>query len=469
MNWPCAILLPLTLAFASDQNGRAASDTVTPLGLEEVLESTRLHYPPLLAAMQEVEVARGDFMAAQGKFDTSIRFATAADRLGFYENERADVGIEQAVRWWGAKLYTGWRIGQGGFAPYNGLEETRDGGEFRAGVQLPLLRGRETDPSRATLEQGRIGVSIAELSVLEQRLIIRQLATAAYWDWVAAGQGLRVARDLLDIALARDGFVRESVAAGALAAIEVTDNRRAILSRRSSAVSAEQKLQKAAMYLSLYYRDAYGDPLVPSETQVPPAFPEPPPFENESVDDDIAAALERRPELGRVRASIDSVRVDETLANNTTEPSLDLKVGVTAESGTNPDVKRGPTELKAGLTLAFPVQQRSANGKLLKARAKLLQLQRKEQFVTDKIEVEVREATFAVDASYRRVELLREEIDVARELETLERERYELGDSNLFTVNLREEAAANAAFRGIQALAEFYHARALLELVTAEP
>lgn len=463
-----SVLLAIAALLAADL-AEAQPEETSPLALEEVLESTRLHYPPLLAAIREIEAAEGDRRAAEGKFDTGFGLGSFADRFGFYENHRLDVGVEQAVQWWGAKLYAGWRVGEGGFAPYNGLAETRDGGEYRAGFKLPLLRDRAIDPSRAELERTRIGITIAELSVLEQQLLIRQLATWSYWDWVASGRSLQIAQSLLELALDRDLFLRESVDAGALPAIEVTDNRRAILKRRSDVVSAEQKLRKAAIYLSLYYRDPMGNPAVPGEARLPERFPAPSPFESEDIEDDFALALERRPELRSVRAEAERVRVDESLFSNAVLPSLDLALGVASERGVNPDVKRGPTDLKASLSFSLPIQRREAEGKRQKAQAKLYQLLQKEQFLGEKIEAEVRDAAIALEASYRKTELLEEEVAVTRELESLERERFDLGDSNLFTVNLREAASADAENRRIEALADYHRARALYRLVIAEP
>lgn len=440
-----------------------------PLRLDEVLASTERHYPPLLAALREVEAARGELVTAKGSFDTKLNVDAMIDRLGFYQNERFDVGVEQAFQWWGAKMYAGWRIGEGGFAEYDGLLETRDGGEFNAGFKLPLLRGRIIDGSRADLRRNELGIGIAEQGYRQQRLIIRRLATAAYWEWVAAGRGLFVARGVLDLAMARDALVRESVAAGATAAIEVIDNKRAILSRQEKLISAEQKLMKAAIYLSLYYRDGRGQPLLPGEDRLPEAFPTPRPFAPDRVENDIALALERRPELRRVRVETESVRVDQRLANNDRLPNLDFSVKGATESGENKDVKRGPDSVKVGLALKFPLQQRKAKGKQLKANAKLSQLERKEQFLIDKIAVEVREAAMSVEVGFRKADLLRQEVEVARELQILERERYELGDSNLFTVNLREESAAKAEIRRLKTLADYFRALAYYQLVTAEP
>ena len=44
---------------------------------------------------------------------------------------------------------------------------------------------------------------------------------------------------------------------------------------------------------------------------------------------------------------------------------------------------------------------------------------------------------------------LKDEVQVALELADAERERFRLGDSNLFTVNLREQAAVDAELREV--------------------
>jgi outer membrane protein TolC len=55
---------------------------------------------------------------------------------------------------------------------------------------------------------------------------------------------------------------------------------------------------------------------------------------------------------------------------------------------------------------------------------------------------------------------------VARELERLERDRFDLGDSTQFLVNLRELAAADAAVRDIRAHTDYEKALARLDRAT---
>ena len=75
-------------------------------------------------------------------------------------------------------------------------------------------------------------------------------------------------------------------------------------------------------------------------------------------------------------------------------------------------------------------------------RAKLEQLRQKLRFARDRVTVEVRDAVSALSFSLQRLELARAESEVAQRLAEAERERFELGDSTVFMVNLRELSAA---------------------------
>lgn len=228
------------------------------LTLDDVLQSVDKHYPPLLAAVLEREIAAGGVEAALGKFDFRIGMRADTDQFGFYSNERLNTGFDQYLQTWGASLYGGWRVGRGEFATYDGKLQTRTDGEWRGGVKLPLFRDRKIDERRADLQRARLERTLADLSVDQQRVAITQLATRRYWDWVAAGRRYQVADALLKIALQRDAQLRESVDLGQVPPIEAVENRRAILQRRSQLVEQQRGLENAAIELSLFYRDASG-------------------------------------------------------------------------------------------------------------------------------------------------------------------------------------------------------------------
>lgn len=445
----------------------AASARATVLTLDEVLESVRRHYPPLIAALQEMEVADGQVLQAEGRFDVTAHARVDTNQLGFYSDRRVDVGIEQPTAWGGASYFTGWRAGDGLFPSYDGKFLTRDLGEYRTGIRLPLFRDRVVDSRRAELQRAQLGRRIADLSIDQQRLLVRLGATRRYWEWVAAGRRYVLALAILETARARDQQLRDAVALGQLPAIEVADNNRAILARRAQAVEAERFLQMAAIELSLFYRDDQGNPVVPADDRLPPALPDPASISHLQLERDIANALNLRPEISAIGIQKHQTQVEIDLARNETLPNIDLVVGFTREFGQGP-VLRGPSELRGSVVFELPFQRRVARGRLQTARARLNQLDQRERFAQDQVAAEVKDALSAVRTAYERAAVLREEVEVTRQLEDAERTRFDLGDSNLFILNLREQATFEAAVRELGALVDYQRAYASYEFSVAE-
>jgi len=438
----------------------------TPLMLNDILDAVERNYPPLLATFAERNIADAEVLQALGRFDFVIGAQADSDRFGFYPNQRVTMGFDQAFSTLGASAYGGYRVSDGSFAPYAGGLDTRSLGELRGGVKIPLLRNREIDDRRANLEKARIGQRIADLTIDQQRLVIRQLAARRYWDWAAAGQRLRVAQDILRVALERDQALREASDLGQIAAIEVTENQRQILQRRSQLVEVERGIQQAAIDLSLFYRDNTGRPILAMNDQLPPALPPTETLTDERVQEDTMTALNLRPEIERLTQQKEQARVDTRLAANDRKPAVDLSFGFTSEGGSG-SVRRGPNELKASLRFELPFQRRAATGKLQAAEAKLNQTAQRERFARDQVEAEVRDAASAVRAAHNRAVLVKDEVQVALELADAERERFRLGDSTLFTVNLREQAAVDAELREVSAVNDYLRALTVYEQVTA--
>ncbi len=438
-----------------------------PLRLEEVLESVDRHYPPLLAALQDRVLAAADVLVASGRFDLSLKSGYEGDYLGKYRNDVYRAGVEQATQFQGMTYFAGYQLGRGEFASYDGKLQTDLGGEYKAGVRVPLFRDRAIDARRADLQKALIGRRVADLGVDQQRLVIIQLATRRYYDWVAAGQRYNVAKAVLQVAEQRDGQLREAARLGQIPAIDVTDNQRAILTRRAQVIEAERALQQASIELSLFYRDSSGSPVLPPVERLPSSFPAARDIDEQRLRDDIELALKRRPEIQRFREQRNQVEVDRRLAQNQLLPNIDLSLSFTSQLGER-RVGRGPNDLVAALVFDLPAQRRVAKGRDLSALARIEQFDQRERFARDQVEAEVRDAYSALKTAYDRARVLREEVEVARQLEVAERVRFELGEGNLFLVNLREQATYETELREVAALTEYFRALALYEFAIAE-
>jgi outer membrane protein TolC len=146
-------------------------------------------------------------------------------------------------------------------------------------------------------------------------------------------------------------------------------------------------------------------------------------------------------------------------------PSLDLYSEFARDFGTGPDSRAG-SSFQGGLIFELPFQRRKATGKSLQAQAKLSALTQDLRWAEDRVRADVQDALSALRAARAVLAVVSEELDVARELEQLERDRFALGDSTQFLVNLRELATADAALREARALADYQKALVQVEAAT---
>ncbi len=285
------------------------------------------------------------------------------------------------------------------------------------------------------------------------------IATRRYWDWVASGRRFILAQAVLQIARNRQTFLDDGVKGGLLPAIDAADNRRAVLQRQGQVIEAERFLQQSAIELSLFYRDDRGMIQLPKPEQLPQAFPDAQEPQQARVRADTQAALRQRPEIPRVEALRDQVTVDRQLARNQQLPAVDVFAGFTSESGDG-IARRGPQELRAGLSFELPWQRRSATGRVHAAEARIEQIRQREQFTKEQVVAEVQDADSALLTSHQRLQMARDEVSVSRQLEDAERTRFELGEGTLFQLNLRELATVESALREIASQADYHRALA---------
>lgn len=460
---PAAAQIPTAPTRPAD----AAPPAASWLKLEDVLKSVEQHYPPLLIAVQDRVIADADVTLAEGRFDLGLLSGYEGDYLGFYRNDVYRAEVKQATQFQGMSYFAGYQLGRGNYASYDGKLQTDSLGQYKTGARLPLFRDRAIDPRRAELQKALIGRRVADLGVELQRLVVIQMATRRYYDWLAAGRRNRAARDVLRIAEQRDQQLKEASDLGQIPRIDVTDNLRAILSRRATVVETERLLQLTAIELSLFYRDSGGDPVLPDPSLLPPDFPTMQAISEARLMDDIDLALRRRPEIQRFAAQRDQVEVDRRLARNQLMPNIDTQVAFVRETGER-IVRRGPNDLIASIVFDLPYQRRQAKGRELAAQARIRQFDERERFARDAVTAEVRDAYSALITAYQRAQVVTEELEVTRQLEEAERVRFNLGDGNLFLVNLREQATFDTEIRQVSAVNEYFRALALYEFAIAE-
>jgi len=433
----------------------------TSLRLRDVIDSVHASYPLLEAAFLSRSIADGELLSTQGEFDLKLKGGGASGPLGFYKTHRLGAGASQPL-FSGGEIFGGYKIGRGNFQPWFGERGTNDGGEFSAGFAIPLAQNRQIDQRRAAQFRATYAREAVEPDIQTQIIAFVWEASYVYWQWVAAGQNYEIVQSLLEIAQQRNDGLKKRVDAEDLPRIELTDNQRLIVSRQAALIDARQKLQQSAIKLSLFLRTPDGQPLVPSKDQLPATFPEAALIVSEQIDGDIKQAMSNRPEMRFLNFLREQLDVDLAQARNLYLPEVDAVLFASKDTGAASSSKQDktPFELEASLQISVPLQRRKALGKLQSIEAKLAQLAAKIRFTQDKISTDVQQVYAALLAAFERIARARESLELAHTMEQAERRKFDLGDSNLLLVNLREKATADAAKTVLQAMLDYSRAQA---------
>jgi outer membrane protein TolC len=300
----------------------------------------------------------------------------------------------------------------------------------------------------------------------QRRIELARAAALTYWDWTAARNKVVVYKRLLLVANERDRQIAERVAKGDLPEFDRTDNQRAVLQRQQQLLTAERQVKSAEFTLGLFYRDSSGSPRDVSGMTALARIPVPLFAQDASVDAPVEEAIRSRPEFKSISGQKEQNQLELRLARNQILPRLDLKVFAARDYGAG-DAKREDTELKGGLRIEIPLRTRTQTGRLDFYEAKQRKLEFTETFLKERIRADVQDTLNAVEVARKKVEVASKEVAASRLLAEGEMKRFALGDSNLIFVNLREQNAADAEVREVEALQDYQKAFVAFEATLA--
>lgn len=443
-----------------------AAQTASPLTLAEVLQSSARSTPQIIEALARVRQAEGKGQSAEGAFDTVFSVDGRSRVEGYYDGNLLESRATRPLTGNGGYVYGGYRISDGEFPIYEDQSYTDRAGEVKVGALFALLRDRVVDERRTKRSLASADIDIARYEAEMTAIGVQRRAIAAYQAWGVAGLKLRAHRDLLQLAEQRRKGIERQVALGARASILLTENEQNLVKRQGLVVSAEQELDRAANTLSLYLRDAQGEPLTVTVERLP-------------TEADVLQSLSsgnginnptQRPDYRALLAKIDQATAQLMLARNDLSPRLDLRMEVSKDLGAvGPGgPSRSPLDASIGFTFSVPLQNRVVKGRIAQARSEVEALDQRSRLLRDQIAVEVESLLISIDAVERLSAIAKQEGDLAERLAVAERRRFELGSGDFFLVNQREETANDARLRLLDAQARIASTRAELAAATAD-
>jgi outer membrane protein, heavy metal efflux system len=291
-------------------------------------------------------------------------------------------------------------------------------------------------------------------------------ASLRYWDWTAASFRLEALQEWLALAQNRDGQLQKRVQAGEIPELERQENLRSILQRQSAVALAERDLIATGLELGLFHRDEKG---IPMRTELRSALKVLPSVEvTLELQGAEVNALKQRPELLRLFALSQRANIEAEFARNQTKPAIDLtasvskdlgRVDASADPGSD---KRSYPVFEASVMIDIPLLNRGALGRAQTADAEVEKVQEQTRLQKDRVVVDVRTAVASLNTSKERSRLAEKEFVLAKALAEAELSRFTLGESTLLTVNIREQALAEAELRHIDAALDVQRALANL-------
>jgi outer membrane protein TolC len=453
--------------------GPAQGDDADQLRLVDAVRSTIERQPQVIIQRHELEASRGDIEAQAGVFDWSVKASgdrtrdrsplTSADRTAAFDEIITDgdnygVGVQKA-------FHSGLTAGLSAQVARQSLN-TPVPITNRSVVTLsfaqPLLRGF----GPGGVEAGERAAMITEEAVSRdlRQTVANSVAqtVSAYWNYATANEARRIAEEsearfhhLVDEA-------RELVKADQMAAAELNQLRANLAGKVASRLGAEQTLLDARHQLGLAtgapYEEFVRYPLPVDTLPEPDASALPQLSDLETL---ITGAIARRDDLAASKQRIASAAVAEEAAENGLKPRFDLSVnvgyaglqeGIGVGNYFSPfDRRVSGLNASASIAIEWPVNNRTAEGRLVRGRAATNQARIAADNVERTIRSGVTVALGDLHSSAARYESARESSTFAEAAVEGEREKLRAGTGTVIDLILTEDNLTQAQLQVLSA------------------
>jgi outer membrane protein TolC len=337
---------------------------------------------------------------------------------------------------------------------------------FGLSVTQSLLQGFGSDVNLAGVRQARLdtALSLQELRGVAANLVAQ--VEQGCWDYLLAGRRIEIVESSLRLAEGQLAEVRERIAVGRVAEIEQIAAEAEVALRRENLINARSALATARLNL-LRLVNAPGPGALTRELVVTDV-PSPPAADPDAVEAHVALADRLRPELVQARLQLERGELEVVKTRNGLLPRLDLfvglgKTGYASSFVDSVDPGGKGYDVKAGLTLSFPWQNRAARA--AERRAVLTREQAAESVanLAQLGEVDVRGAWIEVARQREQAVATEATRKLQEEKLRAETEKFRVGKSTAFLVAqaqrdlLQAATDAESAVAGcLKALVELY-------------
>jgi outer membrane protein TolC len=354
-----------------------------------------------------------------------------------------------------------------------------------------LLEGLSWQSNRRFIIQARNNREIADVAFRQQIIFTVTQIENMYWNLVNAYESLKAAQRAIQLANQLLADNQKQVQIGTLAPIEVVNAQAQVASSNQNLIIAQTNLQLQELLMKNALTKNENDPVLASAEVIPTdrmQLPETEPIT--PLQDLIAEAMQRRPELAESRIDLNTRQISMKAVRNAMLPSLDLvanwggnglagavnpnfqNFGVGSVNATNTgyfdalsSVNSNPTYF-VGFNLNIPIRNRAAQADQIRSVLEFRQAEARLQQLQNQISVDVRNAQFALQQNRARVDAAMKNRDYAQQSLDAERKKYALGARTTYNVLTQLNNLTTAESNLVTAMAAYEQSRVAMDQVT---
>lgn len=428
---------------------------VTPvdsLSLEAFLERVRAAHPVARQAEFLRRQAQSELRAARGGFDPVLSATWDYKRfkgIGYFDEFDARLTVPTP---WGVDVKLGWERAAG--AIINPERATPGDGLLSAGISIPIGPRLITDERRTGLRQAELAAEAADADADNALVRLLQQAAREWGTWFEAEARARIAADGVVLARFRLEAVRRRVTEGDVAAIDSVEAAAEWERRVLAEIDARAAVNAARLNVAAYLWDDVGAPVALAEGLTPVLTTLPGRPDAAMVDATVLARLAREhPAVLQARARWLQAEAARRLALTQVLPSVSAEMSALTAGrslGDLPPLSEAADDAKAGLALRVPLFARRELGRLRAAEDRARQLAAERDRVVRDVQLSAERAAVELRAVESQVQGQARVLSATEALLAAEQRRFDMGESSLLIVNLRERAVLDERQRSAQ-------------------
>ncbi|BDS15111.1 TolC family protein [Aureispira anguillae] len=422
------------------------------LTYEQFLQQVYEHHPISKQINIQRDQAKQYLKKARGGFDPKL--GTKWDYKNFGKKNYYNIlnTYLKVPVWSDISIEAGYNYTQGYYLnPENTLPQ--DGQAF-LGLKIPLLKGLWTSERRTALQQAKLMVGASEVQIQTALNDLLYAAGKKYWEWGKSYNELLIIQQSLTTAEEQFNAVQKAFRQGDKPAIDTLKAFIRIQDRTILLNNKQVEVQNAARLVAAYLWDENQEPLMLKEGTYPITLQQ---LATQPFDQEVLTAsldqIEQHPDLAWYDFKLENLELERKLKINNLMPKLDVKYNFLSTNHVDFFATSAATPIqnyKLGVQFSMPIFVRKERADLALTQLKLKQVNFQQAAKQRDLKTKIENYFNEVQNASNQTDNMEQMVDNYKILLDAEKIKFDIGESSVFMMNIRENQLLDAQLKLIK-------------------